>query len=121
MSKVHRVDYKVEKGVAYVLLNRSPVNAIDHLMIDAIHDRLREADDDQRVRCVIIGSKLPGIFCGGMDLRMILEGDAQNLRNFVYKLYLGTMNIQYEMGKPTIVAIYRIWGRIWGQMKNSIR
>ncbi|MGR8947703.1 MAG: enoyl-CoA hydratase/isomerase family protein [Gammaproteobacteria bacterium] len=105
MSDNHRVDYEIENGVARILMNRPPVNAIDHLMIDTIHELLKEADSDPEVRCVIVSSKLPGMFCGGMDLRMVLRGDTDNLRDFVYKFYLGTMNIQYEMSKPTIVAI----------------
>ena len=45
------------------------------------------------------------MFCGGMDLRMIAQGDVQNLRAFVTKFYIGTMDIQYVMTKPTIAAI----------------
>src|SRR3954453_9272702 len=48
---------------------------------------------------------LPDMFCGGMDLRMIAQGDVQNLRAFVTKFYIGTMDIQYVMTKPTIAAI----------------
>ncbi len=105
MSDNHRIDYEVKAKLAYIYLNRPPVNAIDHQMIDAIHNALLTADKDPAVRAVIITSKLPKMFCGGMDLKMVLEGDAQALREFVYKFYLGTMNIQYEMSKPTIVAI----------------
>ena len=46
MSKDHRVDYSVEDRTAYIALNRPPVNAIDHAMIDAIHAGLRRADAD---------------------------------------------------------------------------
>ena len=74
-------------------------------MIESIHECLREADSDSKVGCVLLSSKLPGMFCGGMDLRMVLDGDTENLRSFAHKFYLGTMNIQYEMKKPTIVAI----------------
>ena len=74
-------------------------------MIDAIHARLREADADENVRAIIITSALPGMFCGGMDLRMVAAGDAMDLRRFVDKFYIDTMNIQYALSKPTIVAV----------------
>jgi len=40
-----------------------------------------------------------------MDLRMAVQGDAQDLRAFVHKFYIGTMDIQYVMTKPTIAAV----------------
>lgn len=105
MSSQHRVDYAVADRIATIAMNRPPVNAIDHPMIDAIHARLREADADENVRAIIITSALPGMFCGGMDLRMVAAGDAMDLRRFVYKFYIDTMNIQYALSKPTIVAV----------------
>lgn len=105
MSCEHRVDYEIRDRIAIVAMNRAPVNAIDHAMIDAIHAALRRADADTQVRAIMITSALAGMFCGGMDLRMVAAGDAQALRGFVYKFYIETMNIQYTLTKPSIVAI----------------
>jgi enoyl-CoA hydratase len=105
MSSHNRIDYAVKDCVAVIAMNRAPVNAVDHPMIDAIHAALHQADADKDVRAVILTSALPGMFCGGMDLRMVAQGDAQDLRAFVHKFYIETMNIQYVMTKPTITAI----------------
>jgi enoyl-CoA hydratase len=105
MSRQDRIDYSVKDRIATIAMNRAPVNAIDHQMIDAIHAALRQADADRDVRAVILTSALQGIFCGGMDLNMARQGSALDLRAFVYKFYIETMNIQYAMTKPTIVAI----------------
>ncbi len=105
MTIPDRVDYNVTDRVAIIAMNRPPVNAIDHAMIDAIHAAFRQADADKAVRAVILTSALPGMFCGGMDLRMAAQGTALDLRAFLYKFYIETMNIQYVMTKPTIVAI----------------
>ncbi len=105
MSMEDRIDYQVTDRVAVIALNRAPVNAIDHPMIDAIHAALRRADADDGVRAVILTSALPRMYCGGMDLRMVSRGDAQDLRAFVTKFYMETMNIQYAMRKPTIAAV----------------
>lgn len=105
MPSDHRIDYEVKERVATIALNRAPVNAIDHAMIDAIHAGMRRAEADREVRAVILTSALPGMFSGGMDLRMVAEGDAQDLRAFVTKFYIGTMDIQYVMTKPTIAAV----------------
>lgn len=101
----HRVDYSVTDRIAVIALNRAPVNAIDHAMIDAIHAALRAADADKSVRAIILTSALEKMFCGGMDLKMVARGDAQDLRAFVHKFYIGTMDIQYVLTKPVIVAV----------------
>ncbi len=105
MSGEQRVDYRVEDGIAVIAMNRKPVNAIDHPMIDAIHAALRRADGDDAVGAIILTSALDGMFCGGMDLRMVDAGDALDLRAFVMKFYIETMDIQYALSKPTITAI----------------
>ena len=105
MSSGSRIDYEVKDRTAVIAMNHKPVNAIDHAMIDAIHAALRRADADPGVRAVVLTSALPRMFCGGMDLRMVARGDVKDLRDFVHKFYIGTMDIQYVMSKPTIVAI----------------
>ncbi len=102
---MERVEYSVDSGAAIISMNRTPVNAIDHEMIDEIHDALLSADADNNVHAVIITSSLHQMFCGGMDLRMIAEGGVKELREFVYKFYMKTLDIQYSMRKPTIAAI----------------
>jgi enoyl-CoA hydratase/carnithine racemase len=105
MSRQDRIDYSVQDRIATIAMNRPPVNAIDHAMIDAIHAALRRADADSDVRAVILTSALPGLFCGGMDLAMARQGSALDLRGFLQKFYMETMDIQYAMTKPTVVAI----------------
>ena len=105
MRESRRIDYSIDGPIAIIAMNRPPVNAIDHQMIDAIHDGLLEADANEEVRAVILTSALPGMFCGGMDLRMVAAGDSLDLRDFVYKFYMKTMDIQYAMKKPTIAAV----------------
>lgn len=100
-----RILYDVRDRVATIAMNRAPVNAIDHAMIDAIHAAMRRAEADRDVRAIVLTSALDGMFCGGMDLKMVAAGDALDLRRFVTKFYIGTMNIQYEMTKPTVVAV----------------
>lgn len=105
MAAEDRIVYEVTDRVAVIAMKRAPVNAIDHAMIDAIHAALLQANADPGVRAVVLTSALPRMFCGGMDLRMVAQGDAQDLRAFVTKFYIGTMDIQYVMKKPTIAAI----------------
>ncbi len=105
MSTEHRVDLDVRGDIAWIAMNRPPVNAVDHTMIDAIHDAFLEADRDPAVRAIVLASALESVFCGGMDLRMVDAGDAEDLRAFVNKFYMRTMDIQYALTKPSIAAI----------------
>jgi hypothetical protein len=91
MRDQDRIDFSVKDRVAVIAMKRAPVNAIDHEMIDAIHAAHREADADKEVRAVILTSALPGVFCGGMDLKMAQQGDALSLRSFTDKFYIETM------------------------------
>lgn len=100
-----RIQYDVRDRVAVIALCRPPVNALDHPMLDQLHAALRRADADPEVGAIVLTSALPGMFCGGMDLKMIAANDGAFLRDFVYKLYMDTMNIQYALRKPTIAAI----------------
>ncbi len=99
------IDYSVSDHIATVQMNLAPVNALDHTMMDAIHAAYRQADQDPSVRAILLCSALPKLFCGGMDLKMVARGDGMDLRRFVYKLYMETMDIQYRLTKPTIAVI----------------
>lgn len=99
---MEQITYNVTDAVAWVGMARAPVNAIDHAVIDALHAALERANADNGVRAVVLTSALDGIFCGGMDLRMVDAGDAMDLRAFVHKFYMGTMNLVYGMSKPLI-------------------
>lgn len=105
MTSERRVDYEVRDAIAWIAMNRAPVNAVDHAMIEAIHAALRRADADEAVRAIVLTSALDGVFCGGMDLRMVDAGDALDLRAFVNKFYMETLDVQYALSKPTVAAI----------------
>ena len=105
MSTQQRVDYTVSDSIANIAMQRAPVNAIDHPMIEDIHGAMRRADQDPQVRVLLLTSALEGMFCGGMDLKMVARGDALDLRNFVYKFYMETMDIVYRLTKPIIAVV----------------
>ncbi len=105
MSNQQRVNYSVTEGIANIAMQRAPVNAIDHPMIEAIHAAMRRADQDPEVHVLLITSAIDGMYCGGMDLKMVARGDSLDLRAFVYKFYMETMDIQYRLSKPSIAVI----------------
>jgi enoyl-CoA hydratase/carnithine racemase len=105
MTESGPVTYQVINRVAVVTMRRDPVNAVNDLLIDGIHESLRRADGDPAVGAIVLTSGLEGIFCGGLDLNMAGSGDVLTLRRFVRKLYLETLDLQYGLSKPTIAAV----------------
>ena len=73
MSAKH-VDYEVEKATARVTLN-SPHNrnALSSALVEGLHQALRNAAADPKVRAVVLGHT-GGTFCAGADLSEASEG-----------------------------------------------
>lgn len=92
-------------GVAELLLDNPPVNGITEGTLTALMAALREAGDDTAVRAVILGSALPGRFCGGLDLPKFRRSSPSQAHTIVQKLYLDLHELQCSLPKPVIAAI----------------
>jgi enoyl-CoA hydratase len=99
------VDYSVTDHVAEITMQRAPVNAIDHALIEDINAAYREAKRDSDVRAIVLTSAFENAFSAGMDLAMIRHGRGLDLRRYLEKLYFEMHDLQYRMGKPTIAAM----------------
>jgi enoyl-CoA hydratase/carnithine racemase len=95
----------VQDGIANVLMNHPPVNAITPALLDALMSTLRQLGDDPDVRVIIIGSAVPGRFCGGLDLPKFRQNSPAEVHATVSKLYLQLHELQAALPKPTIAAI----------------
>ncbi|WP_416898418.1 MAG: enoyl-CoA hydratase/isomerase family protein [Minwuia sp.] len=100
-----RITYRLEGPVAVIEMHRAPVNAVDFEMIDAIHDAFRRADADPDVGAIVLTSGLDGMYCAGMDLKMIRGSGAEGMRKFLNRFYLDTLDVQAKLTKPTIAAV----------------
>lgn len=99
------IDYAVTDRVAVVSMQRPPVNAVDFELIDGIHAALRKADADPEVGAIVLTSGIDGIFCAGMDLAMIRGASGLEMRAFLNRFYLDTLDLQHGLSKPTIAAV----------------
>ena len=74
MSNEH-VLYRVEDGVAWLTLNRPDrLNAMTNALMQGICDGLKQVDEDQTVRVVVITGAGRG-FCAGADLQQVVDPD----------------------------------------------
>jgi enoyl-CoA hydratase/carnithine racemase len=99
--------YEVADRVATVTLNRPErLNAISAAMLDALGERLLEADRDPAVRVVVLTGAGRG-FCAGLDLVAQASGDGLTLAGRPGELDLRSAPpvILHDMDTPTICAL----------------
>ncbi|RJF92494.1 enoyl-CoA hydratase/isomerase family protein [Noviherbaspirillum saxi] len=99
------IQYEVNEGVAEILFNNPPVNALSEEMLDEYLSLLRRASTDAAVRAVIVGSAVPGRFCAGLNLQAIHRGELGKVRALLDRLYIQMTETQFSLGKPSIAAI----------------
>lgn len=99
------IQCQVQDGIAEILFNNPPVNAITRDLMNSFLAILKSAGEDSKVRAVIIGSAIPGRFCAGQDLGDFLRSSPSEFHAMVNKLYAELCDIQFNLGKPSIAAI----------------
>ena len=102
---ISHVHYSVEQHIASITLARPPLNAFSIAFLDEIITALRRAAADPDVRVVVLASDLPGMFCAGLDLDIILDSDEPTVRAFLNRLYIELWEVQRTLGKPCIAAV----------------
>lgn len=77
------VRYSASDGIAELMLDRAPVNALSIPLIDALLAGLAKARDDDSVRAIIIGSAHK-VFCAGLDLDLVRgKPGIETSKNFI--------------------------------------
>ncbi len=99
------IRYEVRQQVAEILLDNPPINGITGELLDALMAALRRANADPAVRAIILGSALPGRFCGGLDLVKFKDSSPSEVHEIVGKLYVELFELQASLRKPVIAAI----------------
>ena len=99
------VGYDVADGLARIVLNRPPVNALDLDMIRSIVAALERAGKDDDVRAVVLTSAIAGRFCAGLDLGILVGKSESKARAFLHELYVRLHDVQYNLGKPSIAVV----------------
>jgi len=99
------VEYRAADGVAEIVMNRPPVNAINLQLAREVIDAYVRARTDKDVRAVILTSALPTVFSAGLDLKLASTFDGAALRAFIEVFYYEMHEALYRLGKPVIAAV----------------
>ena len=70
-------------GVAHVILNSPPANAMSPELMQQLDDVIKELTVDQDSRAVIFRSALEKIFMAGADLKHLLSLDGEDFRQYI--------------------------------------
>lgn len=70
------VSERVGSNVLRVTLQRPPANALGTPIIDGLNKVMDEAEADDAIKVVVIGSSVAGFFAAGADIKHMSEADA---------------------------------------------
>ncbi len=76
------VEYRVEKGVALLELNRPPVNSYTHELLRELDEALLRARFDEDVHVLIITGKVEKFFSAGADINILANKSLAYKNNF---------------------------------------
>ncbi|MBI2989530.1 MAG: enoyl-CoA hydratase/isomerase family protein [Deltaproteobacteria bacterium] len=76
------VEYRVERGVALLELNRPPVNSYTHELLRELDEALLQARFDEEVHVLIITGKGEKFFSAGADINMLATKPLAYKNNF---------------------------------------
>ena len=96
---------EVSTGVARIILNRPPVNALNLEMIKDVVTAFEIAGKDEGIRAVVLTSAVSKAFSAGLDLNVLLGKSEAKIRGLLQELYVRLYDTQYNLGKPSIAAV----------------
>ena len=98
--------FRIENCIGTAILNRpGRKNAIGRQLISELRDAIRLCGDSAHgVRCLIVASAVPGVFCSGADLKERREMSVDAAREFVDQLR-STFCEMEDLSIPTIAVI----------------
>ncbi len=102
MASTEATLYDVEKGAAWITLNRPENrNALSAVLVSELYEHLGVANDDPDVRCIVITGTDPA-FCAGADLKSPPGGSIEGRRSVPYPDVLTRIQ---DSDKPVIAAV----------------
>ncbi len=102
------IKFNIDNGIAYISIDK--ISTRNALLPDDVHllrGYLKDAEDDDEVRLVILGGK--GHFCSGVDIRALdLIGEGKRwarLGDFITETFEPLIQMLSNFGKPTMAVL----------------
>ena len=98
--------YEFKNSIAIITLNRpEKYNAVNDSLTNGLNNYLTQANNDQKVRAIIITGSGRG-FCSGADMTYLTQKNtAEQKKDYIIKTYQSLLNKFLTINKPIIGAI----------------
>ncbi len=105
MADFQSIGISIEEGVAFLKINRPPVNALGQQLLEELDKAFDELRVDPKVKVVVIASALPNVFIAGVDLKEMAQ--IQNPEEIMKIVEHGqaVFNKIENLQKPVLAAI----------------
>ena len=91
-------------GVRVLAMGRGKANAISTEFAVALREAALKAQEDPAVRGVVLTSRSPRIFCGGVDVRLLARAEREDFVLFV-RAFDALFFDLFLLGKPLVAAL----------------
>ncbi|MHA1526681.1 MAG: enoyl-CoA hydratase/isomerase family protein [Promethearchaeota archaeon] len=105
MSDDDIVLYEVNRGVCTITLNRPPVHAFNLELQKRLNERLVQADNDDKAKCILLKSTGNKAFSAGIDIKIPVSEMTPEYRNELLKYGRATNQLMLLMEKPIICVV----------------
>jgi 2-(1,2-epoxy-1,2-dihydrophenyl)acetyl-CoA isomerase len=104
MNTPESILVETDNNVLKLTLNRPKVNALNTAMLTSLYQALRQAEQDQQVRCILITGQ-GNAFSAGQDISEFQQVDDLSLRAHLLRSYNPVILQLRRMEKPVLAAI----------------
>lgn len=101
---MNNIKVSYQDGVAVVLLDRGPANALDLALVHELDDLLDSVVKDPGVHGLVLGSSSERFFSIGFDIRQMFDFSREDFEEF-FRAFNRTCLKLYALPKPTAAAI----------------
>ncbi|MCX7728950.1 MAG: enoyl-CoA hydratase-related protein, partial [Bacteroidia bacterium] len=102
---MNTIEVKKDKQVTYLYLNRpDKFNSFNREMAIALQSALKEAEQDEQCRCVVITGNGKA-FSAGQDLNEAIDKNGPGILNIVKQHYNPIIKLIRNLKKPVIAAV----------------
>ncbi|MEP6707368.1 MAG: enoyl-CoA hydratase/isomerase family protein [Pyrinomonadaceae bacterium] len=96
------VEYRAEKGVAWILLNDPPANTYSYEMMQELDRAILAARMDESVQVIVLSGKGEKFFCAGANIQML--GDVTPTFKYFFCLHANETLSRLEQTPKLVIA-----------------
>lgn len=100
------LNLSVEEGIAFVKINRPPVNALGNDLLDELAAVMQDIQNNPKAKVTVLSSAIPNVFVAGVDLKEMAKLTSPDEIVKVIQKGQAVFNQIEKSEKPVIAAIH---------------